>query len=82
MGAQAGEASAFPSGAPGGFDPARPLADPAAAFAQREHIVRQKIVKVETAKARDAVAHLPGLRATRALALSRRGRSHLHRRAG
>ena len=47
----AGEASAFP-GAPAAFDPAAPLANPGAAFEQREHLVRQKLVHVETAKAR------------------------------
>ena len=52
MGGRAGEASVFPAEGPAGFDPARPYADPAAAFAQREHVVREKLVKVETAKAR------------------------------
>lgn len=47
----AGEAGAFP-GAPAGFDPAAPLANPGAAFEQREHLVRQKLVHVETAKVR------------------------------
>jgi len=52
MGGLAGEASVFPAEGPAGFDPASPYADPAAAFAQREHLVREKLVKVETAKAR------------------------------
>ena len=52
MGGRAGEASVFPAEGPAAFDPAHPYADPAAAFAQREHIVREKLVKVETAKAR------------------------------
>ena len=52
MGGRAGEASVFPAEGPAGFDPARPYADPAAAFAQREHVVREKLVKVETAKVR------------------------------
>ena len=52
MGGRAGEATVFPAEGPAGFDPAHPYADPAAVFAQREHIVREKLVKVETAKAR------------------------------
>ena len=52
MGGRAGEASVFPAEGPAGFDPAHPYADPVAAFAQREHVVREKLVKVETAKAR------------------------------
>jgi NADH dehydrogenase (ubiquinone) 1 beta subcomplex subunit 10 len=51
MAGLSGEASAFPAAGPSNFDPAHPYADPVAAFAQREHIVRQKLVKVETAKA-------------------------------
>lgn len=46
-----GEAANYP-GAPKNFDPANPLADKVAAVQQREHIVREKLVKVETAKVR------------------------------
>ena len=74
MGGRAGEASVFPAEGPAGFDPARPYADPAAAFAQREHVVREKLVKVETAKVRRhgrcAAAQLRGAAATRARPLS------------
>jgi NADH dehydrogenase (ubiquinone) 1 beta subcomplex subunit 10 len=52
MGGRAGEATVFPAEGPAGFDPAHPYADPAASLAQREHIVREKLVKVETAKVR------------------------------
>ena len=52
MGGRAGEATVFPADGPAGFDPAHPYADPAASLAQREHIVREKLVKVETAKVR------------------------------
>ena len=44
-----GEAANFP-GAPENFDPSDPLADKVAAIAQREHVVREKMVKIETAK--------------------------------
>jgi NADH dehydrogenase (ubiquinone) 1 beta subcomplex subunit 10 len=46
-----GEAANYP-GAPKNFDPANPLADKVAAIQQREHIVREKLIKVETAKVR------------------------------
>ena len=46
-----GEAANFP-GAPKNFDPANPLADKVAAIQQREHVVREKLIKVETAKVR------------------------------
>ncbi|EEH55946.1 uncharacterized protein MICPUCDRAFT_9439, partial [Micromonas pusilla CCMP1545] len=36
--------------APKNFDPENPLADKVAAIQMREHIVREKIIKVETAK--------------------------------
>ena len=52
-----GEAANFP-GAPKNFDPANPLADKVAAIQQREHIVREKLIKVETAKVRAiAIVH-------------------------
>ena len=44
-----GEAANFP-GPPENFDPSDPLADKVAAIAQREHVVREKMVKIETAK--------------------------------
>ena len=42
--------------APSGMDPSKPYAggDAVAMYEQREHVVRQKLVKVETAKARHA----------------------------
>jgi len=48
------ESSAFPD-APASLDPSKPYADgdAVAMFEQREHVVRQKLVKVETAKARE-----------------------------
>ena len=47
-----GEAANFP-GPPANFDPANPLADKVAAIQQREHIVREKMIQVETAKVRN-----------------------------
>lgn len=46
-----GEASNFP-GAPKNFDPENPYADGVAMIQHREHIVREKMIKVETAKVR------------------------------
>ena len=48
----AGEAGRGFPGAPKNFDPENPLADKVAAIQMREHIVREKIIKVETAKVR------------------------------
>ena len=53
-----GEAANYP-GAPKNFDPANPLADKVAAIQQREHIVREKLVKVETAKVRKKPSRHP-----------------------
>ena len=39
-------------GAPKNFDPENPYADGVAMIAQREHVVREKMVKVETSKVR------------------------------
>ena len=44
-----GEAANYP-GAPKNFDPENPYADGVAMIAQREHVVREKMVKVETSK--------------------------------
>ena len=44
-----GEAANYP-GAPKNFDPQNPYADGVAMIAQREHVVREKMVKVETSK--------------------------------
>lgn len=46
-----GEAANFP-GAPKNFDPQNPYADGVAMIQQREHIVREKMIQVETAKVR------------------------------
>ena len=46
-----GEAANYP-GAPKNFDPENPYADGVAMIAQREHVVREKKVKVETWKVR------------------------------
>ena len=39
-------------GAPAGFDPGAPLRDPAAALDQRDHVMREKLVKVAEARVR------------------------------
>ena len=44
-----GEAANYP-GAPKNFDPANPYVDGVAMIAQREHVVREKMIKVETSK--------------------------------
>jgi NADH dehydrogenase (ubiquinone) 1 beta subcomplex subunit 10 len=81
MGGRAGEATVFPAEGPAGFDPAHPYADPAASLAQREHIVREKLVKVETAKVRRrCVQRLRRCRgAPRASARTRVSRVHAFR---
>ena len=48
----AGEAGRGFPGAPKNFDPENPYADGVAMIAQREHVVREKMVKVETSKVR------------------------------
>ena len=44
-----GEAANFP-GPPSNFDPANPFSDGVAFIQQREHIVCEKMVQIETAK--------------------------------
>jgi len=46
-----GEAANYP-GAPKTAAPENPYADGVAMIAQREHVVREKMIKVETAKVR------------------------------
>lgn len=40
----------FPEGAPDNFNPEAPFADPVALLEYREYVVREKAIKVETAK--------------------------------
>ena len=51
-----GDAANFP-GAPKNFDPQNPYADGVAMIQQREHIVREKMIQVETAKVRSTPRH-------------------------
>ncbi len=51
LGGEAGRG--FPSESPAGFDPENPRKDPHAYLEQKEHLVRQNLLAVETAKVRD-----------------------------